>query len=71
MTAAERAGEPAVTRWTRSTVNADMWVDPDDDPRESKVAVGGERGTLLDYLRRYQLTLEMKCEGLDPEQLGR
>jgi uncharacterized damage-inducible protein DinB len=48
-----------------------MWVDPDDDPRESKVAVGGERGTLLDYLRRYRLTLEMKCEGLDPEQLAR
>ena len=73
MTAAERAGEPAVTRWTRSTVYADMWVDPDDDPRESDVpvAVVGERATLLEYLRRYRLTLEMKCEGLDPEQLAR
>jgi uncharacterized damage-inducible protein DinB len=71
MTAAEKAGEPAVTRWTRSTAYADMWVDPDDDPRESQVAVVGERGTLLEYLRRYRLTLEMKCEGLDPEQLAR
>ena len=71
MTAAEKADEPAVTRWTRSTVYADMWVDPDDDPRESEVAVVGERATLLEYLRRYRLTLEMKCEGLDPEQLAR
>jgi uncharacterized damage-inducible protein DinB len=71
MTAAEKVGEPAVTRWTRSTVYADMWVDPDDDPRESQVAVVGERATLLEYLRRYRLTLEMKCEGLDPEQLAR
>jgi uncharacterized damage-inducible protein DinB len=48
-----------------------MWVDPGDDLRESEVAVAGERATLLDYLRRYRLTLEMKCEGLDPEQLAR
>jgi uncharacterized damage-inducible protein DinB len=48
-----------------------MWVDPGDDPRESQVAVVGERTTLLAYLRRYRLTLEMKCEGLDPEQLAR
>ena len=60
-----------MTRWTRSTVYADMWVDPGDDLRESEVAVVGERGTLLEYLRRYRLTLEMKCEGLDPEQLAR
>jgi uncharacterized damage-inducible protein DinB len=71
MTATEKASEPAVTRWTQSTVYADMWVDPGDDLRESEVAVAGERATLLDYLRRYRLTLEMKCEGLDPEQLAR
>jgi uncharacterized damage-inducible protein DinB len=48
-----------------------MWVDPGDDLRESEVAVVGERATMLDYLRRYRLTLEMKCDGLDPEQLAR
>jgi uncharacterized damage-inducible protein DinB len=48
-----------------------MWVDPDDDPRETGVATVDERGTLLDYLRRYRLTLEMKCADLDAEQLAR
>lgn len=48
-----------------------MWVDQDDDPRETGAAAVDERGTLLDYLRRYRLTLEMKCAGLDAEQLAR
>jgi hypothetical protein len=62
--------EPAVIRWTQSTVYEDMWVDPDDDPRESGGETVGERATVLDYLRRYRLTLEMKCAGLDAEQLA-
>lgn len=49
----------------------DMWVDPEDDPRETGVSPVGERATLLDYLHHYRLTLEMKCEGLDPEQMAR
>ncbi len=48
-----------------------MWVDPDDDPRETGVAAADERSTLLDYLRRYRLTLEMKCADLDAEQMAR
>ena len=48
-----------------------MWVDPQDDPREAGVASADERSTLLDYLRRYRLTLEMKCADLDAEQLAR
>jgi uncharacterized damage-inducible protein DinB len=48
-----------------------MWVDPDDDPREAGTASSDERGTLLDYLRRYRLTLEMKCADLDAEQMAR
>lgn len=48
-----------------------MWVDPQDDPRESGVQTGDERSTLLDYLRRYRLTLEMKCADLDAGQLAR
>jgi hypothetical protein len=31
----------------------------------------GERATLLDYLRGYRLTMEVKCAGLDPAQLAR
>jgi uncharacterized damage-inducible protein DinB len=57
-------------RWTASTVYADMWVDPDDDPREQIGQVDGERGALLRYLGKYRLTLEMKCAGLSAEQLA-
>lgn len=49
----------------------DIWVDPDDDPRETDDEAGDERSTLLDCLRDYRLTLETKCAGLDPEQLAR
>lgn len=49
----------------------DMWVDPEDDPRETDTSPVGERATLLEYLHHYRLTLEMKCEGLDAEQLAR
>jgi uncharacterized damage-inducible protein DinB len=48
-----------------------MWVDPDDDPREGGVATVDERSTLVEYLRRYRLTLDMKCADLDAEQLAR
>ena len=49
----------------------DMWVDPEEDPRETGDRPVGERDTLWDYLRWYRLTLEMKCSGLDAEQLAR
>src|SRR3982751_1064699 len=49
----------------------DMWVDPEDDPREGGPRLADERTTLMEYLRYQRLTLEMKCEGLDPEQLAR
>ncbi|MER6096069.1 DinB family protein [Streptomyces sp. NPDC001728] len=59
-------------RWTRATVYADMWVDPDDDPREQEgPPPEGEIATLLDFLTGYRFTLRMKCEGLDAEQLAR
>ena len=49
----------------------DMWVDPEDDPRETDVTAKGEKAILAEYLDRYRTTLEMKCEGLDAEQLAR
>ena len=49
----------------------DMWVHPDDDPRETDEQSTDELGNVLDYLRRYRLTLEMKCVDLDAEQLAR
>ncbi|MBG0855853.1 DinB family protein [Streptomyces spinoverrucosus] len=59
-------------RWTQATVHPDMWVDPDDDPRDNGGASpDGELATLLDFLAGYRLTLRMKCEGLDAEQLAR
>jgi uncharacterized damage-inducible protein DinB len=49
-----------------------MWVDPDDDPRGTGTpSPDGELGTLEDYLRHYRLTILMKCEGLDADQLAR
>jgi uncharacterized damage-inducible protein DinB len=49
----------------------DMWVDPEDDPRDSGTIDRGERDVVLGYLRRYRLTFEMKCDGLDAEQMAR
>ena len=48
-----------------------MWAAPVDDPRENGVVPRGEPAVVLDYLRRYRLTLELKCTGLDAEQLAR
>jgi hypothetical protein len=43
---------------------SNMFAKPEEDPRvESGPA--DERSTLVDYLRNYRLTLEMKCAGLD------
>jgi uncharacterized damage-inducible protein DinB len=49
-----------------------MWVDPEVDPRNSDgVSPDGELPTLQDYRRDSRLTLQMKCEVLDQEQLAR
>jgi Protein of unknown function (DUF664) len=59
-------------RWSRATVFPDMWVDPEEDPRNRDgVSPDGELPTLQHYLRDYRQTLQMKCQGLDPEQLAR
>jgi hypothetical protein len=43
----------------------------DDDPREHGPHLGDERTTLVESLRCQRLTLEMKCAGLDAEQMAR
>jgi uncharacterized damage-inducible protein DinB len=49
-----------------------MWADPDDDPRDfDSNSPDGELATLQAYTKHYRLTLLMKCEGLDLEQLAR
>jgi hypothetical protein len=47
----------------------DMWVDPDDDPRNTPTP-RGEKALLAGYLDHYRMTFEMKCDGLDAEQLA-
>lgn len=48
----------------------DMWVEPEDDPRGDGT-VHGEREVLLDYLHNFRLTLQLKCDELDAEQMAR
>ncbi|KHL18918.1 uncharacterized protein DUF664 [Mumia flava] len=48
-----------------------VWMPPEDDPRETGEQPVGEKDTIRSYLRHYRTTLEMKCEGLDAEQLAR
>ena len=47
-----------------------MWMDPGADPRFANQETDGERANVLDYLRGYRLTMEMKCADLDPGQLA-
>jgi uncharacterized damage-inducible protein DinB len=46
-----------------------MWTSPEDDPRTYGNPVG-EKATYREYLANYRLTIEMKCQGLDAEQLA-
>ena len=48
-----------------------MFVDPEEDPREGGASLGDERTTLVEYLRVQRLTLELKCSGLNAEELAR
>ena len=50
---------------------SDVWHTDGPDPREATGTPRGEKECVLGYLRAYRLTLQMKCEGLDAEQLAR
>jgi uncharacterized damage-inducible protein DinB len=49
---------------------SNMFVAPAEDPRV-QVPSTGERGTLNDFLAGYRQTLELKCQGLNADQLAR
>ena len=49
---------------------SEMWTSPEDDPRTYGNPVG-ELATYREYLANYRLTVELKCVGLDAEQLAR
>jgi uncharacterized damage-inducible protein DinB len=59
-----------IARMSGSSKRADMFVDPEDDPREGGASLGDERATLVEYLRCQRLTLELKCSGLDAADLA-
>ncbi len=48
-----------------------MFKDLADDPREDGPAITDERSALTESLRCARLTFEIKCEGLDAEQMAR
>jgi len=56
---------------TKPQHRADVFIDPDLDPRGAGTSRGDERATLVEFLRCQRLTLQLKCEGLDAEQLAR
>jgi uncharacterized damage-inducible protein DinB len=49
---------------------SNIWTAPEDDPRSYGNPVG-EKATYREYLSNYRLIVEMKCEGLDADQLAR
>lgn len=63
--------EGVPTRWNAQSPDSSMWMNWDNDPRNTGAELEGERATLIDYLRAYRLVLEMKCADLDAEQLAR
>lgn len=57
---------------SKATKHPYLWVDPEDDPRVNETSTAtDERSVLLAYLRHFRLTFEMKCDGLDAEQMAR
>jgi uncharacterized damage-inducible protein DinB len=61
---------PGAGRLRLGVAVSDMWTGPEDDPRTYGNPVG-EKATYREYLSNYRLTIELKCEGLDADQLAR
>ncbi len=56
---------------SRPGKRADVFLPPDEDPRENGPTLGDERTTLMEFLRGQRLTLEIKCSGLGAPALYR
>ena len=48
----------------------DMWTTPERDPRTYGNPIG-EKATYREYLANYRLTIRLKCDDLDADQLAR
>jgi uncharacterized damage-inducible protein DinB len=58
-------------RWNAVGAGSNMWMDTALDPRFTGwVKPEDERATLLAFLHRYRLVIEMKCADLDADQLA-
>ena len=69
--AADSNPDSVPERWNANGPDSNMWMDLAQDPRfATGTDLEGERETILDYLRAYRLALELKCDGLDAEQLA-
>ena len=54
-----------------SSTKTGLWVEPENDPLTTGQDPVGEKETVWEYLCRYRMTLVMKLEDLDAEQLAR
>lgn len=61
---------PVPARWSASPAHDGMWLDPADDPRYPYADPEDEKSNLVEYLRAYRLTMELKCADLDAGQLA-
>ena len=55
---------------TEQRRHPDLWVDPEDDPRDTGTTPRGEKAVLAEYLDHFRMTFEMKCADLDAEQMA-
>jgi uncharacterized damage-inducible protein DinB len=63
--------ETVPERWNAVGAGSNMWMDMSLDPRFTDwKPPEGERATLVEFLQRYRLVMEMKCADLDAAQLA-
>ncbi len=63
--------ETAPERWNAVGAGSNLWMDMSLDPRFTDwKRPESDRATLVEFLRRYRLVMEMKCADLDAAQLG-
>ncbi len=70
MPAVDKCNESPRIPTERSIGWMNLFVAPEEDPRGPATSAG-ERATLSDFFLGCRLTLELKCRGLDPEQMAR